>query len=91
MGYIIIVYYSASGVIMGDGFDLFEFAINICTLLSFIIFSFLGISFALISIFKNFTQILNKFEYNLNKTVDCKSKNQLNNKKLRNIKLSKNS
>ena len=53
---------------------LFDFIIKMCTVGSFLIFSFLGISFALISVFKIFSQFFNKIKWDYLNNIDCSKK-----------------
>ena len=59
---------------MSDG--LFDFVIKICTVGSFALFSLIGISFALLSVFKIFSQFLNKIAIDSTKNIDCSKKSK---------------
>ena len=70
---------------MSDG--LFDFVIKLCTVGSFILFSLLGICFTLISVFRIFSQFLNKILVNSTVNIDCNDKKSETKiyKKIRNV------
>lgn len=61
----------------------FDSVIKICTVASFILFSLFGMAFAFLSIFRIFSEFLNKIMITSTKNIDC------NNNKYEGDKLSK--